>query len=82
MVKIVLCSISRLFNIPTIILENIFHQLFPKLLSFLGLDPNSEFPETTEKPGYFVGFEENVGNALMFKILKNDLSTVLHTNDV
>jgi hypothetical protein len=36
------------------------------------------FPETTERPGYFVGFTDNVGNALTFKILKNDLVTVLH----
>jgi hypothetical protein len=41
----------------------------------LYLDPvsNLPFPETTERPGYFVGFAENVGDALTFKILKNDL---------
>ena len=38
----------------------------------------SKFPETTERPGYFVGFADNVGDALTFKILKNDLTTVLH----
>jgi hypothetical protein len=42
------------------------------------LDPVSKFPETTERPGYFVGFEDNVGDVLTFKILKNDLVTVLH----
>jgi hypothetical protein len=36
------------------------------------------FPETTERPGYFVGFADNVGDALTFKILKYDLVTVLH----
>jgi hypothetical protein len=45
----------------------------------LYLDPISkfQFPETTERPGYFVGFADNVGDALTFKILKNDLVTVL-----
>jgi hypothetical protein len=31
--------------------------------------------ETTERPGYFVGFADNVGDALTFKILKNELVT-------
>jgi hypothetical protein len=46
----------------------------------LYLDPVSkfQFPETTERPGYFVGFADNVGEALTFKILKIDLVTVLH----
>jgi hypothetical protein len=46
----------------------------------LYLDPVSkfQFPETIERPGYFVGFADNVGDALTFKILKNDLVTVLH----
>jgi hypothetical protein len=43
----------------------------------LYLDPISKFPETTKRPGYFVGFANNVGDTLTFKILKNDLSTVL-----
>jgi hypothetical protein len=42
------------------------------------LDPDAMFSETTERPGYFVGFADNVGHALTFKILKNDLGTVLH----
>jgi hypothetical protein len=44
----------------------------------LYLDPVSKFPETTERPGYFVGFADNVGDVLIFKILKNGLVTVLH----
>jgi hypothetical protein len=50
----------------------------------LYLDPVSkfQFPETTERPGYFVGFADNVGDALTFKILKNDLVTVLHRSVV
>jgi hypothetical protein len=48
----------------------------------LYLDPVSKFPETTERPGYFVGFADNVGDALTFKILKNDLVTVLHRSVV
>jgi hypothetical protein len=37
----------------------------------LCLDPVSTFPEITETPGYFVGFADNVGDALTLKILKN-----------
>jgi hypothetical protein len=50
----------------------------------LYLDPvsNFQFPETTERSGYFVGFADNVGDALIFKILKNDLVTVLHRSVV
>jgi hypothetical protein len=48
----------------------------------LFLDPVSKFPETTERPGYFVGSADNVGDALTFKILKNDLVTVLHRSVV
>jgi hypothetical protein len=46
----------------------------------LYLDPVSKFhgSETTERPGYFVGFADNVGDVLTFKILKNDLVKVLH----
>jgi hypothetical protein len=42
----------------------------------------SKFLETTERPGYVVGFVDNVGDALTFKILKNDLVTVLHRSVV
>jgi hypothetical protein len=42
------------------------------------LDLVSKFPDTTERAGYFVGFADNVGDALTFKILKRDLVTVLH----
>jgi hypothetical protein len=51
----------------------------------LYLDPVSKFPETTERPAYFVGFvgfADNVGDTLTFKILKNDLVTVLHRSVV
>jgi hypothetical protein len=33
----------------------------------LHLDPVSKFPETTERPGYFLGFADNVGDTLTFK---------------
>jgi hypothetical protein len=46
----------------------------------LYLDPVSKFPKTTERPG--VGFADNVGDALTFKILKNDLVTVLNRSVV
>ena len=35
-----------------------------------------------EKPGYFVGFAHNVGDHLTFKILKEDMRTVLHRSVV
>jgi hypothetical protein len=38
------------------------------------------FPEITERPGYFVGFADNVGDGLTFEILKNDLLKVLNRN--
>jgi hypothetical protein len=48
----------------------------------LYLDLVSKFPEITERSRYFVGFADNVGDALTFKILKNDLITVLHRSVV
>jgi hypothetical protein len=38
----------------------------------LYLDPVSKFqsPETTERPGYFVGFANNLEDVLTFKILR------------
>jgi hypothetical protein len=48
----------------------------------LFLDPVSKFPETTERPGHFVGFADNIGDKLTFKIVKNDISTVLHRSVV
>jgi hypothetical protein len=48
------------------------------------LDPVSKFhfSETTERPGYFVGFADNAGDALTFKILKKDVVTVLYRSVV
>jgi hypothetical protein len=46
------------------------------------LDPVSKFPETTERPGYLVGFANNIEDALTFKILEKDLVTVLHRSVV
>jgi hypothetical protein len=34
----------------------------------LYLDPVSKFPETTEKPGYFVVFTDNVGDSLNYRV--------------
>jgi hypothetical protein len=48
----------------------------------LYLYPVSKFSETTEKPGYFVGFANNIGDVLTFKVLKNDLSTIIHRSVV
>jgi hypothetical protein len=48
----------------------------------LYLDLVSKFLETTERNEYFVGFANNVVDSLTFKILKNDLVTVLHRSVV
>ena len=48
----------------------------------LYLDPTASFPESKEKPGYFVGFAHNVGDFLTFKILKEDMKTVIHRSVV
>jgi hypothetical protein len=46
------------------------------------LYPVSKYPETTGRPGHFVGFADNVGYALTFKILKIYLVTFLHRSVV
>jgi hypothetical protein len=48
----------------------------------LYLDLVSKFPQTTESSGSFIGFTDDLGDALTFKILKNDLVTVLHRSVV
>jgi hypothetical protein len=48
----------------------------------LYLDLVSKIPETIEKPGYFVALTDNVGDELTFKILKNNLTTLLHKSVV
>jgi hypothetical protein len=50
----------------------------------LYLDPFSTFQskETTESTGYYVGFADNVGDALTLTILKIDLVTLLHRSVV
>jgi hypothetical protein len=50
----------------------------------LFLDPVSTFLflETTERHGYFVGFADNLGEALTFKILTNVFITVLYRSVV
>ena len=48
----------------------------------LYFNPVSKFPETTERPGCFVGFADNLGDALTFKTLKKDMITVLHRSVV
>ena len=48
----------------------------------LYLDPTASFPESKECPGYFVGFAHNVGDFLTFKILKDDMKTVIHRSVV
>jgi hypothetical protein len=54
--------------------------MFKWFESDLYFDTVSKFSETIEKPEYFVGFTDDVGDALTFKILKNDLIT--HRNAV
>jgi hypothetical protein len=37
------------------------------------LGSSFKFPGNTERSGYFVGFADNVGDELKFKILENEL---------
>jgi hypothetical protein len=48
-----------------------FYWLGPALY----LDPVSKFPETTEKPGYFVGFADNIGDVMKFGAFNDIVST-------
>ena len=48
----------------------------------LYLDPEEKFPYSKEKPGYFVGWEDNVGDALTYVILTKDKKTLLHRSMV
>ena len=48
----------------------------------LYLDPNSTYPETSEKPGHFVGFADNVGDAMTFKILNQSKTKIFHRSVV
>ena len=48
----------------------------------LYLDPNTPYPETVELPGFFVGFADNVGDAMTFKILTNNQTKVIHRSVV
>jgi hypothetical protein len=62
------------------------HQTISHILMFYCFEPilyldsvsKFQFSEATERPGYFVVFGDNVGDALIFKTLKNYLVTVLH----
>jgi hypothetical protein len=58
--------------------------MFYRFEPVLYLDPVSKFhfPEATERPVYFVGFEDNVGDGFTIKRLKNDLLRVLHRSVV
>jgi hypothetical protein len=42
------------------------------------LDAVFNFPDNSERLGYFLEFADNVGDALTFKILKSDLVTIFH----
>jgi hypothetical protein len=48
------------------------------------LDPvsNFQYPEITERLGYFVGFADNLGDALAITILKIELIIFLYTRVV
>jgi len=43
----------------------------------LYLDSDEKFPESTEKPGWFVGFSKNIGDHMTWKVLMEDKKTVL-----
>jgi hypothetical protein len=48
----------------------------------LYLDQISKWSEITEMPGYFIDFTDSIELILTFKILNNDLTTVLHRSAV
>jgi len=48
----------------------------------LYLDNSEKFPNSKEKPGYFVGYAKNTGDALTFKILTDARNTILHRSVV
>ncbi len=43
----------------------------------LYLDPTEKFPNSKEKPGWFVGFSDNIGDTMTFRILMSDKKTVI-----
>ena len=45
-------------------------------------DEGAKFPDSKEKPGRFVGFAPNVGDALTFKILTADTNMIIHRSVV
>ncbi len=45
-------------------------------------DPDISFPESKEKPGYFVGFAPNVGDSYCYKILIKDMKAIIHRSVV
>ena len=58
--------------------QDISHLLqFSWMQPVLYLDPTTSFPNSNEKPGYFVGFDMTSGDALTFKILTKDMKEVL-----
>jgi subtilase family serine protease len=42
------------------------------------LNPVFDFPETSEMPVYLMGFADDVGEVSYFKVIKNDLTTLIH----
>jgi hypothetical protein len=63
--------------------SDIFHILmFYWFEPALYLYPVSKFSELTEKPGYFVGFADNIGDVLSFKMMNHDLTTIVHRSIV
>ena len=54
-------------------------QFYEKILY---LDPEESYPISKEKPGWFVGISENIGDALTFKILTEGTHRVIHRSVV
>jgi hypothetical protein len=78
-----MCELStQLENSRTGPIRHFSHPDFYWFEPVLYIHPVSKFPKTTERPGYFVGFDDNVEDSLTFKVMKNDLSAVLHRNVV
>ena len=48
----------------------------------LYLDPSTKFPHSKEKPGFYGGVSQNVGDMMTFKIVTANYKTILHRSVV
>ena len=63
-------------------IKDISHLLRFRLFEPVLYKSDENFPHSNELPDYFVGFSENVGDAFCYKILKQDMKSILHRSVV